>query len=227
MKDRPILFSGEMVMAILEGRKTQTRRVVKKIPCECGGWLPYEVSNTTPEGWQTIGHSGKWTCESCLNGPVKCPYGQPGDRLWVRETFSKGHPIDISHQYSGIRYRADGAVKDNGNEIGFLETTWTPSIFMPRWASRITLEVFNVGVERVQDIMWDEAIAEGIRVLPLQDANDPSAWWESAPGENQARTPVWSFKKLWDSINGKKHPWESNPWVWVIEFKKLEVNYAR
>ena len=96
-----------------------------------------------------------------------------------------------------------------------------PSIHMPRVASRITLEVVSIRVERLNDISYQDILAEGIHVLPLQDEADPSSWWQSAPGENQAKDPRESFKLLWQSINGESS-WELNPWLWVVEFRKLE-----
>lgn len=119
-----------------------------------------------------------------------------------------------------VTYKATDDWDDHIDDRGF---GWRPSIHMPRWASRITLEITGVRVERLQDISEADAKAEGITVLPLQNVDDPSAWWQSSPGENQARTPIASFRNLWDSINAKRgYSWESNPWVWVIEFKHLE-----
>lgn len=169
IKERPILFSGEMVRAILDGRKTQTRRVAKGIALE---WLAPDMF--TPE-FVALPENGL------------CPYGYSGDRLWVRETFQS--------YGDGFAYRATPVIPDNRN--------WKPSIFMPRSASRITLEITNVRVERLNEITEMDAEAEGVYVW--SDSGNPA---------------IWKFHCLWDDINGKKYPWSSNPWVWVVEFQK-------
>ena len=182
MKERPILFSGPMVKAILDGRKTQTRRVVR----------PKEWAN--PAG------------RPLLN---RCPYGAPGDKLWVRESWRPRQPGAVyyradSYDYQHDELRAGGAVPQ-----------WRPSIHMPRWASRITLEVMAVRVERLQEISPDEATAEG------------AIEWATRCGRNDALDgrvkgipyPINTFAELWDSINAKRTQWLSNPWVWVIEFR--------
>lgn len=181
VKSRPILFSSEMVRAILDGRKTQTRRVVKRQPIGV-------VSGPDYDGL---------FCET--KDPVAryfaCPYGQPGDHLWVRETFAVMQGV-------GAKYRADnpGAVKPSE----YWDTPWTPSIFMQRTWSRITLEIVGIRVERLQEITAKDAIAEGIEVDNSQLRETPN------------------FRELWDSLNGKKHPWSRSPWVWVIEFRRIK-----
>lgn len=205
MKERPILFSGEMVRAILKGRKTQTRRVVKKIPCQCSDWIPDEISKTTPEGFQEAGHSGLWSCQSCTDLPIACPYGQPGDRMWVRETWK------LSSLYKDdplrLQYKADGG------PCGDSKIPWQPSIFMPRWASRITLEIVNIRVERVQEI------------------SEEDAWNEGVGGGDLGKFDIDGrvlFKSTWDEINGKRgYGWDQNPWVWVIEFKRVDDQGGR
>ena len=244
MKERPILFSGPMVRAILEGRKTVTRRVVKPQPM-----VSDEEAMVLPEAW-AAGFVG-----------VKCPHGRKGDRLWVRETWASpdqdkskqgrvaydadgvcgcwcGHGEDRSFMYHGRILQASGFSecfpKSGSTTFGLGKYTdvqsgeypsykygWRPSIHMPRWASRLTLELTEVRVERLQDITEADARAEGIQVLPMQSSDDPSAWWQSSPGVHQDRTARGSFIQLWDSINAKKHPWESNPWVWVESFRKV------
>ena len=197
MKERPILFSGPMVRALLDGRKTQTRRIVKPQP-ERGE--KYEAA----EPW--LGDDGLWRW---MHGVVcreatarRCPYGVPGDRLWVRETFSfaGGQGVwELSQAQSlGVErwlYRADGADADR----------WWPSIHMPRAASRLTLEVTGVRVERVQNISGADAIAEGFG--GQEDAHEPSAREK--------------FLSTFYDIN-KRASRTENPWVWVIEFKRLE-----
>lgn len=197
MKERPILFSGPMVRAILEGRKTMTRKVVKLplSPNHLGQWEPTTIGGTgiTDSRGYVVPEMGViWHTRT--GQVIGCPYGQPGDNLWVRETWADLRP------YNGIAYRAD--VSKTG-----IITKWKPSIFMPRWASRITLEITGVRVERVQEIGYEDILREGIRM------NNPHIIYS---GYQE------SFKQLWDSINGKKYPWVSNPWVWVISFKRIE-----
>jgi hypothetical protein len=216
MKERPIIFSGEMVQAILEGRKTQTRRVIKPGKYWWGGFQCKWYGIHPGGGWHGVGSSyeadiPEYAKEPCGDKGFPCPYGQIGDRLWVRERWWMDEDEQPVIFYTATDKWSDIPMKS--------------SIFMPRWASRITLEIINIRVERVQDISSTAAKAEGIQALQLQDENDPSAWWESAPGVNQARTAVWSFQKLWDSINTKRgYSWEPNPWVWVIEFKRIDEN---
>jgi len=177
MKERPILFSGQMVRAILEGRKTMTRRVIKPQPV------------------------GAWAAP----GKTACPYGQPGDRLWVRETFATLCPGSYEEEkpragaHQDIRYKASDRMADCSADIrGY---RWRPSIFMPRWASRINLEITAVRVERVKDISINDAHAEGMT----------------------GTHTLGDFRELWDSINSKRgHGWDANSWVWVVEFKRVE-----
>lgn len=192
MRDRPILFSGEMVRAILDGRKTQTRRAVKPQPDFVAGNEKI-VARFTPDDCR-LGRLGK---------AIQCPHGQPGDRLWVRETFAdEGCRMRREDCY----YRADGECDLQGGR-------WTPSIHMPRWASRITLEITGVRVERLQDISEEDAIAEGPPGLKFPAP--PGSFWVTDDGRRKA------FRSLWESINGPES-WKQNPWVWVIEFKRLE-----
>jgi hypothetical protein len=171
MKERPILFSTPMVQAILEGRKTQTRRVIKPQPepLEDGFMLPLHPD---------------------------CPYGYIGDRLWVRETFAY-------HHTGRLFYKADIPVVCHKN------WKWKPPIFMPRSASRITLEITDIRVERLQDITRSDIYAEGL-IVPQEHQEDYKEYLLNA------------WIELWDSINAKKHPWQSNPYVWVVEFKRIE-----
>ena len=182
MKERPILFSGSMVRAILEGRKTQTRRVIRFQPDEDG--LAFDLIK---RGW--FDTSGR---------EYKCPYGQPGDRLWVRETF---------HAYENrVIYRA--TIPYGNFDCHF--KPWTPAIYMPRWASRITLEVTRVRVERLQGISEGDSQREGCERPILQDMGP-----DLHPYTGYYRD---AFKNLWQSINGPGS-WEANPFVWVVEFK--------
>ena len=200
-KERPILFSGPMVRAILQGRKTQTRRVVKGLPYAALAFAEFTAAD--PSGFWGFGHA---------NNPIHCiycPYGEPGDRLWVRETFSTWHHGCQWHDCtregrskqscSNLFYRATHHFPDD-------DQRWVPSIFMPRWASRITLEITGVRVERLQDITEADAIAEG-----CQCAGVPASL-----------TNRGAFAKLWELINGTDS-WAANPWVWIVKFQRLEA----
>jgi hypothetical protein len=217
MRERPILFSGAMVRAILDGTKTQTRRVVKQrdIDVEDGAaFFPCYVTGE-PESI-----------------PVPCPFGQPGDRLWVRETWQFADWTEEGEPY--IRYQADKAkIGYFGNDVpdgeALVETwetlsrtenyaidnkaadrRWRPSIHMPRWASRITLEVTGVRVERLQDITQADAEAEGI------------AFMREIPDVDEKLTATQLYAALWNSINEKRGlGWDANPWVWVVEFRRV------
>ena len=195
MKEKPIIFSGPMVRAILDGRKTQTRRVVKPQPHETVGGLGSMIA------WRDF----RW----CRGGSIpdvaaECPYGQPGDRLWVRETWAD---TSKESRRCPVSYRATWPPDDEECR-GF---AWKPSIFMPRWASRLTLEVTGVRVERVQDITEEDALAEGVAVdigLPYCDPETPSARM--------------MFKDLWNSINSRRSfGWDMNPFVWVVSFRRV------
>ena len=199
IKERPILFSAPMVRAILEGRKTVTRREVKKraaLDCLAAGFEPAFLA---------------------LPGNADlCPYGKPGDRLWVRETFNRTNPGGESGVYY---YRADGKFPKciGGGRFTSAES-WKPSIHMPRAASRIVLEVVAVGVERLQDISEEQAIAEGCQAL---EGCKWHTFEEAAAGvPMHDHTALDAFEALWESINGEES-WASNPWVWVVEFKQV------
>lgn len=208
MKERPILFSGPMVRAILDERKKQTRRVVKLALDEVVH-SPWNHPESARWGWLT-GKAGV----AYVDNERNCPYGQPGDRLWVRETWycddyrvqadSGGFqkpPFNSPEELAEVMYfRADGEPKFEGDDK---PNFWCPSIHMPRWASRITLEVTDMRAQRLLDITVADAVAEGI----AQNVQHPKE----------------EFRKLWDSINGKRPgcEWTANPWVWVVSFKRV------
>jgi hypothetical protein len=236
MKERPILFSGEMVRAILEGRKTQTRRVLKKQP-EKSTWEGLDGYRFDVRFFDDVicGTTRKHSCgvrfanrlhqrEDCALW-VPCPYGQPGDRLWVKE---KHRLFCHSFEFVGIEYASGGADKLEHFEDRTLMPSlreiaqnnkdgsrrWKPSIFMRRWASRITLEIVSVRVERLQDITEEDAKAEGVEPYNAR-------LHVSGRGILQ-NSYVSEYAMLWNDINGKGS-WDANPWVWVVEFKKVEV----
>lgn len=199
MKDRPILFSGPMVRALLAGTKTQTRRVVKPQPDRVCPvlHLPRVLDKT-----------------GTMFDVQKSPYGQPGDRLWVRETWAVPHRYD-GHGPSNIPVHDVRVHYAASEERGGL--LWRPSIHMPRWASRITLEINAVRVERLQDISEADAKAEGLY-------QDTAGRWTTYSASEQARehlSPVEAYRDLWEQINGPGS-WDANPWVWVVEFRRTE-----
>lgn len=196
MIEHPILFSAPMVRAILEGRKTQTRRIVKNLSWELVG-----DDDGSPD-YGFVRRNGKE--EVWPEGA--CPHGRPGDQLWVRETFGIPDAPYEERRKDLVSYRADESL-----ELAELNRYfWRPSIFMPRWASRITLEITGVRVERVQDITARDAEAEGAeRADHGEHLNHDGACWVEA------------YERLWDQINAKRAPWSSNPWVWVVQFKRV------
>lgn len=210
MKERPILFSSDMVRAILEGRKTQTRRVIKPQP-----YLDRSEGSLHDYDFFCWDKS-KDVCQPS-DMLVHCPHGQVGDQLWVRETWRmNGNEHDYAMMdKSRVYYRAD----ESWNKA----PKWKPSIFMPRWASRIQLDIAKVRVERLQDISEDDACAEGI--MPIAPGYEDIMYSQpNADGKlTVTREPIEAFKTLWDSINAKRgYSWNSNPWVWVVDFQVLE-----
>jgi len=199
MKERPILFSGEMVRAVLEGRKTQTRRLngLARINENPDAYFFSGFDYINDHIYAVFEKRGTNDIESLS---VKCPFGIPGDQLWVKETH---YFIDND----SVVYRADGECE---------VARWTPSIFMPRKASRINLEITDIRVERLKDITEEDARSEGVR------ESVPDGFDIDKPMRDQP-FPVYkhSFSKLWESINGLGS-WYMNPWVWVIEFRRLK-----
>lgn len=235
MKERPILFNGAMVRAILEGQKTVTRRAVKVQPFDLS-WSRHDhrfeyVTGRAENGDELDGfhayttrHGGEWS--------AKCPYGQPGDRLWVRETFAllgnedgccidwndnlqKGDEKSAARIYKASCSQGDYGLWEIPDKADWkpdtadmlYEGAWRPSIHMPRWACRILLEITAVRAERLQDITPEQCLAEGIE--------------QRFPKVNDQFTPDilrGAFIELWDSTGGE---WRANPWVWVVEFKRV------
>ena len=204
MSKRPIIFSAPMVRAILEGRKTQTRRVVKPQP-----------DSLSTDGVPTR-FFHKRAIGSGYQVQISCPYGAPGDRLWVREThwMDRRDPTMVAMDLDGYVVARSGYETGQACDVTQLSRHefWRkrPSIHMPRWASRILLEVTAVRVERLQDISEADAAAEGWMRRP-EVSDDPQVHHDAARD--------W-FSDLWESINGPGS-WEANPWVWVIEFRRV------
>lgn len=210
MKERGMIFNAEMVRAILDGRKTQTRRPVK---------FPVHDKNL---GCELAGNelAGELSAGNYLNSA----FGKSGDRIWVRETFC---PVDDT-QYGGekwVDYRATPRYEASHpagwdsapNDAEALK--WRPSIHMPRWASRILLEITGVRVERLNSISQEDAQAEGLELTGWRPTySDPDSGGE-------VMTPYDNFAQLWESIYGAEN-WQANPWVWVIEFKRVEGGAA-
>lgn len=217
MKEHPILFSAPMILALLSGSKTQTRRAVKLPhanplgewqPCTSGG-----AGSRTRAGESVAEHPVIWHTRT--GDTIPCPHGAVGDRLWVRErwkshsTFEHLPPRDLPE--SKVFYGADSGYSPDASR-------WRSSIHMPRWASRITLEIVGVRVQRLQDISGDDCWAEGIEELDgsLDDADIYAA--AKRLGET-AHDPRPTFCVLWESIHGPGS-WDANPWVWAISFRR-------
>ncbi|MGI4776901.1 MAG: hypothetical protein ACRYGA_02090 [Janthinobacterium lividum] len=223
-RERPILFSAPMVRMLLAGTKTQTRRAVAMprkrdsfVLVDLGnGWWPYQSDDGES-------HS----CDDGMEYPYSCPYGQPGQRIWVREAFRLLDSFDgdspsrvgercidagYRKEWAPLQFEADGERRDwmvvgtptyppQPPSAGKLR----PSIHIPRWASRITLEITDVRVERLQDISRGDAMAEGCPFPNMAKGDDPCKW----------------YAQLWDQINGAG-AWDANPWVWAVSFKHIE-----
>jgi len=227
MTERPILFSGAMVRAILDGRKTQTRRVVK-LPHNnpLGVWEPTtmggENGGRTAAG-ETVPLQGAiWHTRT---GDCLCsPHGQPGDRLWVRETWQhSNHPFGPYDDDCAVFHRADYLDDPLGPDLEHspdgIRRQWRPSIHMPRSACRLELEVTGVRVERLNDCSEADAKAEGITPHEVRQF-----WLIGASSDQRAamhkQAAVEPFRELWNSINGAG-AWKANPWVWVVEFRRV------
>ena len=218
MKEHPILFKTEMVEAILSGAKTQTRRIVK---------LPtgYEIQKTdicrevSPTGlkgrWGILAHDADPDLQVPQVKLIPCPYGGIGDRLWVRETFAYVPATAYKHS-DGVQQRLNpkdpviAAIYRAGWDR-CLPTAWKPSLHMPRWASRLLLEIVDIDIERLQDISEADAAAEGCDHSKSEAAIN-IGWYIK---------PKKAFYQLWRSINGEES-WDSNPWVWVVKFKIID-----
>lgn len=233
MRERPIPFSAPMVRAVLDGSKTQTRRIVT--PQFGPQAEPAEMSLVTAEGWQATGHSGLWWDDTVgsADEAIKSPYGIPGDRLWVREAWRSTSDLD---QFSGsqiaelcvdagyrkpwapLQYEVDGTRRDwkhtstPPHEGLPMPGRYRHGRFMPRWASRILLEVTGVRVERLQDISEDDAKAEGVSIYERHSIG-------YCIGADRPPS-IRAYGELWEQLNGAGS-WNANLWVWVIEFRRI------
>jgi hypothetical protein len=237
MKERPILFSGPMVRSLLDGSKTQTRRIVKPQPGE--DWRPdsmadihkmvdgeFPMRNGEPIviGWGAVNEDGD-------KGYI-CPYGQPGDRLWVRESVTVHHPTEAYYNADSVRVAQNGERfpwKDSAQRrFSSRLTRSIPSIHMPRWASRLLLEIVSVRVERLQDITEADAKTEGVVAGGRAPGHAPHIYENDESGRDLDPCNhgdemfLWreGYRTLWESINGPGS-WDANPWVWVVEFKRV------
>ncbi|HHB9052676.1 TPA: hypothetical protein ACN7AU_001070 [Klebsiella pneumoniae] len=224
MKERGMIFNGEMVRAILDGRKTQTRRIMAPQPAD-------DIERCIFPNPEAIGWKSSLRHKHGSTTAHFCHYGKPGDRIWVRETF-QGPLFDYDLMNSYCKdptpfekpefcvYKADGVPApefyDADDE---LHCCWRPSIHMPRWASRILLEITDVRVERLNAISQEDAQAEGMELTGWRPTySDPDSGGE-------VMTPYDNFAELWSSIYGDES-WKANPWVWVISFKRVEGGAA-
>lgn len=244
MAERPILFQGAMIRALLAGTKSQTRRAIKpQPPAECGihymlgneSWLPHEKRSPLRHTWEAWGgplYRDRPAKHLCGSHDVRCPYGAPGDRLWVRESFAFTDAHEPKYEGS-IEYRADNkCMAVSSNELFDVphncdprpfDGPWSPSIHMPRWASRILLEVTEVRAQRLQEISEVDAVAEGLTFSAQARKS------ESCMGIYECRMPdglvhfdasaVSLYRKLSEQINGAGS-WDANPWVWAVSFRQ-------
>jgi len=227
MKERPILFSGPMVRAILEGQKTVTRRAVKPQFMSA----PVDVVDGVPSWDRPANYAGEVTMNTQRGKP--CPYGKPGDRLWVRETWLEDPEDDGTWaytQYMGCKGSPLSDIPKRFQKPDHCifraswkgpDMLWRPSIHMPRWASRILLEISDVRVERLQDINEDQVLDEGIgdHRFDCDRPVEPDGYPACSCGSIGY---IDAFADLWNTINGRG-AWDANPWVWVVEFKRIQA----
>lgn len=220
MRERPILFTDPMVRAVLTDQKTQTRRALKRQPPADTEWFStwhHPKDSSGLHYW--AGRGGE-----LLDFALCCPYGNPGDRLWVREAFDPIYPQD-PHYNSGRAIEFDyRATYQHGFRLGDhigIKKTWKPGIHMPREGSRIALEVTRVRIERLQAISEADAVAEGVASIIVSDGGE-SRYVDYAEPDSKCSafgTARRSYRSLWEQINGKG-TWAANPWVWIVEFKR-------
>ena len=232
-KELPILMSGEMVRATLEGRKTQTRRIVKPQPPSENYGVGIGYGPTGAENPDLMCMYSPFERGSARWGVCKCPFGKPGQILWVRERWAVHGLLYDDLPSSKIRTE-DGGCWNDGDSIWYAADgenpppatgscsasqrgKWRPSIHCPRWASRLTLEVTDVRVERLQEISHEDAIAEGCAGSEWVSGSP----YIDGPHTDTGELPVEEFERLWESINGAGS-WDANPFVWCVSFRKQE-----
>jgi hypothetical protein len=223
VRERPIIFSGPMVRAILDGRKTQTRRVVRGI--QSPEMADRFMVAADGSGDIKFVHDLSASTAMSVSEWLRCPYGQPGDHLWVRETWGLPPSYDPARHgdlkskptIGPVCYGADYTSVRGGLRPAWDGAKWRSPIHMPRWASRLTLEITDVRVERLQAISEADAAAEGIDPVPCEAAS-------IVFGTYKARFRFRDgFRSAWDSINGNRAPWDSNPFVWALTFRKVDA----
>jgi hypothetical protein len=216
MQERPIIFSTPMVQAVIAGDKTQTRRVVKNPGYGEKTWLAAVPHFGEDAGASQIAHLRVAFDEETERAGkrIKCPYGAPGDRLWIRETWQR----DDRDGKTAYRASPETTPKE------WVNWHWRSPLFMPRLASRLTLEVLETRVEKLQSMPWQDALAEGIEPVECDHAYaDPRLGCTDCMGTGLLEDPRGGFADLWDKINGARgYPWDSNPWVWVVRFTRIE-----
>lgn len=237
MMERPILFSAPMVQVILAGRKTMTRRVINKLK-GYPGITEFGQSDTNGYDWHFRDKQKRWHYIRHDRLLELCPYGKVGDQLWVRETFTQGYEMTLLEGEGddmnavSIIYKADGKelyqecpkeVAENWGDWscdGEGDPVFKPSIHMPRWASRILLEITDIRIERLQDISEADALAEGVEPVEIICSRDgeKTAYRDYEFSGIYPNSPKDSFKSLWRKINGADS-WAANPWVWVVSFR--------
>ncbi|EAB8047266.1 hypothetical protein YU95_002420 [Salmonella enterica subsp. enterica] len=213
MKERGMIFNGEMVRAILEGRKTQTRRPIK-----------WKQTRFTEIGEREDGSNWPWSedTEKVCDYWHPCPFGAVGDRIWVRETFGwqiRRDPVGGTGEFRVYRATTPDAVRYQTASGEAAPMKWVPSIHMPRRASRITLEITDVRVERLHSISERDALREGLFQLPASGRYCLQPGMQYFGMASHSAKEVYSW--LWASIYGEES-WNANPWVWVIEYKRVE-----
>lgn len=212
--ERPILFNGEMVRAIFDGRKTQTRRPVKPILNKDGNYMHagnVDLAHKEILEWRL--QDGRWfgLYEYTTAAYADCPYGQVGNRLWVRETFMGWYNTDDNSFSHVAAFKADGYELELGEK-------WSPSIHMPRAASRITLEITNIRIERLHRISESDSMQEGSERLITKNCTAHDRVFLNLPLMDDLHPYKNGFALQWDCMYGN---WQLNPWVWVIEFKRV------
>jgi hypothetical protein len=229
-KEHPIIFSGESVRAILAGEKTQTRRTVRTQPSDAAASAGVIASASDSNGLWSWLDSTDLMDAGIVGDAFRCPYGVPGDRLWVRETFAledcrevgwyepphhDGRPIRVEQAAESEtwwiqpHYRATDRPPDlcDPRHDGEPGPCWRSPLFMSRWASRLTLEIDSVRIERLQEISEEDAEAEGVTM-------EEALRWK-VPNQRDV------YHEVWECLNGKRAPWNSNPWVWVVTFSRM------